>query len=203
MLRSRLQAAAGLRNPQAAFSRLREHAWITPSLKEGNRLLRVASTDGLVNQMADGVLRVASTDELLYQMADGLLRVASTDVIKTKNPASPRGYFFALYNIHFFFFFSSDFFPDSDFWTCVGWFLGGQESSNPKTQQVWEGSFLPSTTLLIFFFSISQRFSHFWGATFTSKTILGSKRGKTRFFFSWIFFRIPLFPTSLIPTPIS
>ena len=99
-------------------------------------MLRVASTDGLVNQMADGVLRVASTDELLYQMADGLLRVASTDVIKTKTPASPRGYFFALYNIHFLFFFPSDFFPDSDFWTCVGWFLGGQESSNPKTQQV-------------------------------------------------------------------
>ena len=73
-------------------------------------MLRVASTDGLVNQMADGVLRVASTDELLYQMADGLLRVASTDVIKTKNPASPRGYFFALYNIHFFFFFSPQIF---------------------------------------------------------------------------------------------
>ena len=75
-------------------------------------MLRVASTDGLVNQMADGVLRVASTDELLYQMADGLLRVASTDglvnqmadgllrvastdVAKSKNPASPREYFFA------------------------------------------------------------------------------------------------------------
>jgi hypothetical protein len=40
--------------------------------------------------------------ELLYQMADGLLRVASTDVAKSKNPASPRGYFFALYKILFF-----------------------------------------------------------------------------------------------------
>ena len=99
-------------------------------------MLRVASTDGLVNQMADGVLRVASTDELLYQMADGLLRVASTDVIKTKNPASPRGYFFALYNIHFFFFFSLRFFSGFGHLVCVGWFLGGQESSNPKTQQV-------------------------------------------------------------------
>ena len=93
----------------------------------------------------------------------------------------------------FFYFFSSDFFPDSDIWTCVGWFLGGQESSNPKTQQVWEGSFFPSTTLLKKKFSISQRFSHFWGATFTSKTILGSKRGKTQFFFLEFFFESPSF----------
>ena len=72
--------------------------------------------------MADGVLRVASTDELLYQMADGLLRVASTDVIKTKNPASPRGYFFALYNIHFFFFFLLRFFLR---FLTFGYVLGG------------------------------------------------------------------------------
>ena len=82
-------------------------------------MLRVASTDGLVNQMADGLLRVASTDGLVNQMADGLLRVASTDVAKSKNPASPRGYLFALYKILFFFSPPrSDIFPDLDFWTC-------------------------------------------------------------------------------------
>ena len=110
-------------------------------------MLRVASTDGLVNQMADGVLRVASTDELLYQMADGLLRVASTDVIKTKNPASPRGYFFALYNIYIYIyiyiFFSLRFFSGFGHLVCVGWFLGGQESSNPKPSKSERVVFFP------------------------------------------------------------
>ena len=106
-------------------------------------MLRVASTDGLVNQMADGVLRVASTDELLYQMADGLLRVASTDVIKTKNPASPRGYFFALYNIRFFFFFPSDFFPDSDIWFVLGGFWGVRSRQIQKPSKSERVVFFP------------------------------------------------------------
>ena len=99
-------------------------------------MLRVASTDGLVNQMADGVLRVASTDELLYQMADGLLRVASTDVIKTKNPASPRGYFFALYNIRFFFLFSLKYFSGFGFLDMCWVVFGGSgvvKSKNPAS----------------------------------------------------------------------
>ena len=93
--------------------------------------------------MADGVLRVASTDELLYQMADGLLRVASTDVIKTKNPASPRGYFFALYNIHFFFFSSQISFRIRIFGHVLGGFWGVRSRQIQKPSKSERVVFFP------------------------------------------------------------